>query len=96
MSNCDCDSCRSCRPVVFCSTCGEELDARNIAEMDATKCETCYAEQCAFCGLPGNEYESVDGDKVCVHCANGHQRVKWFASDKSGTPVHGPCNCEVL
>lgn len=83
--------------VLHCETCTTELTVDNyaapIGDRMPTKCQECETTECAFCGLPGNDHESDDGDKVCIHCASGHQRMKWFAT--VGTPVHGPCNCEV-
>lgn len=90
---CDCDDCYDARKgPSSCATCSEELDAHNVAEMDLKSCQECYDARCAFCGLPGNDQQSPDGDKICVHCAAGHQRVKCFAD--GGLAVQGPCNCE--
>lgn len=61
---------------------------------NSDNCGSCDGVECHWCGLTDDDdIQLHKGDLVCFHCANGHQRVLW--RDGGGTPVHGPCNCEV-
>lgn len=64
------------------------------AMANSDNCGACDGVECDHCGLTDDDsLQLYKGDHVCFHCANGHQRVVW--RDCVGTPVHGPCNCEV-
>lgn len=82
-----------------CRGCSDVLTAETVYEMDMTICEHCHKSECASCGEIEIDLDfNATGDRACLHCRSGHQRVKWFVDvygRKASSPVQGPCNCEV-
>lgn len=64
---------------------------------DSDNCGACDGVECAYCGLTDDDSLQLhQGDRVCLHCAQGHQRVLFGRGVVGGVSVLGPCNCEVL
>lgn len=85
---CDCDDCydaRRLKSVRWCSA----VEGRDY-------CLSCDEERCTWCGIVGEcsvpTIGPAEGDRVCLHCASGHQRVLHFRDGAAA--VQGPCNCE--
>jgi hypothetical protein len=94
---CDCDDCFDTRKAKSVRWCLNGECCANLAAEGRDYCLMCDPERCTWCGLVDEctvpTSGPAEGDRVCVHCASGHQRVLHFR--EGAAAVHGPCACEV-